>query len=155
MSTWPGLMEAMASTLEAAYEGVQYDGRDIGVQVYPRLVVNPSPPCIDIYPGDVPRETDTAGFSVSGIDGGVFFTVRARVSTADTDAGQELLIAFMDDADELSLAVALMEDQTLGGLANDVTVEQQTGFVEYPMGEGSLLGCQWRAWVLPNPLAST
>jgi hypothetical protein len=136
-------MEAIAETLESAYSAV-----NIKIQVEPRLIVNPTPPTIDIYPGDPPRETATAGFG--DIAGGVVFTIRARVRTADHVAGQDLLIAFMDDEDDLCVARPLMDEPTLGGLAHGVFVEPPTGYGLYPDpgGEGALLGCQWRVTVL-------
>lgn len=145
-------MDGLAEALQTAYAGVQWAGQDLGEQIHPRLVISPTTPCIDIYPADIPRETESAGFNVSGVDGGIMFTVRARVSTADSDSGQELLIAFMDDEHDLSLAAALMADETLGGVAVDVTVDQPTGFGLYPDpgGQGSLLGAQWRVTVMRN-----
>ncbi len=141
-------MDEVANTLRTSFDGAQFAGQDLGVQVEPRLVLNPSPPCIDIYPGDPPRDDDTAGFR--DIAGALILTVRARVDTADHVAGQDLLIAFMDDEDELNVALPLLNNYTLNGLANGVAVEPPTGFGLYPdvSGQQSWLGCQWRVMIL-------
>ena len=91
------------------------------VQVTGRMNPNPTPPSIDIYPGDPFRDTPTAGFQDVG--GELLFTVRARVTTIDNIAGQDLLLRLMDDEDDISVAGTLMEDQTLNGLASSVFVE--------------------------------
>lgn len=123
---------------------------DVDVQVEPRLILNPSPPSVDIYPGDPGRDEPSAAFD--DISGGYLLTVRARVSTADSDAGQDLLLAFMDDQDPLSLGAALEDDPTLNGNAASVHIQAQTGYVLFPDpgGEGALLGCQWTVLVLPG-----
>ena len=90
-ATMAEIMEAMADQIREALLSVT----DVAVQVEPRMVLNPSPPTIDIYPGDDSRDPSSAGFD--DVAGGYFFTVRARVSTADETAGQDLLLAFMDD----------------------------------------------------------
>jgi hypothetical protein len=87
--------------------------------------LNPTPPSIDVYPGD--PFVDDAGAGFTDLDGSVYFTVRARVSTADSYAGQELLLAFMDSGGPLSVQAALAADDTLNGLASQVVVEGPTG----------------------------
>ena len=147
VSALTAIMDQMADVLRTAYSGL-----DVDVQVEPRLVINPSPPCIDIYPADTPRGTETAGFNASGVDGELFFTVRARVGTADNTAGQDLLLAMMDDEDDLCVAVPLVEDPTLGGLALDTFVQPGSGFGLYTLPDGnSLLGVQFLVTVVNNP----
>ena len=119
------------------------------VQVVGRRNFNPTPPSIDIYPGDPFRSTpDSAGFGETG--GELLLTVRARVTTVDNIAGQDLLLRLMDDEDAISVASTLMEDQTLGGLASSVYVEGNSGYIRYLEGDegGALLGCEWRLRVL-------
>jgi hypothetical protein len=86
------------------------------------------------------------------LSGGYLITVRARVSTADNYAGQDLLLAFMDDENELSVAAALGEDTTLNGTCASLDVVGQSGYVlaPDPGGEGALLACLWTVLVLPN-----
>lgn len=138
------VMDALADQIRTTVAAVT----DVDVQVEPRLVVNPTPPCIDIYPGDLGRDAESAAFDE--ISGGYFLTVRARVSTADNEAGQDLLLAFMDDTDGLSIGQAIMDDPTLNGYAASADVQAQTGYVLFPDpgGEGVLLGCQWTVLVI-------
>ena len=57
-----------------------------GLQVYGYMNTNPTPPSLDVFPGD-PFQTG-AGFGVG--ESQLFFTIRGRVSTADqTCARQE------------------------------------------------------------------
>ena len=71
-------MDALAAqidtTLGAVIKNLQVDGR---------LVPNPTPPCIDIYPGDPFIERIAFSGEYAG-----YFTVRVRVSTADQEAGK-------------------------------------------------------------------
>lgn len=136
------LLDEMADTLRTAVSDVGFP-----VQVEPRYVINPTPPTLDIYPADPAREDSSAGFG--SIAGEFVFTVRARVS-GDQDAEQDLLLAFMDEEDDLSVATALMDDQTLNGLASSVHAEGPTGYRQYvdSRDQGSYLGCEWRVIVL-------
>lgn len=141
-------MDQIAETLRDAWDSVEFAGQEINVQVEPRLVVNPSPPTVDIYPADPPRDETLAGF---GEIGAVALTVRARVSTADNVAGQELLIAFMDDNDELNVAGALWAGRLLDGWGEIKDISPPTGYGVYtdPSGQGAYLGVQWRVTVEP------
>lgn len=138
------IMDAMADQIR----GVVDDVTDVAVQVEPRMVLNPTPPTVDIYPGDSARLAESAAFDD---DGGYLFTVRARVSTADQDAGQDLLVAFMDDEDPLCLGLALIADATLAGHAASVDIRDVSGYrlFEHPSGEGAFLGFQFTAIVIP------
>ena len=134
------LLDAMADQIRAAVAAA-----DVDVQVEPRLVPNPSPPTVDMYPGDVSRGTEAAAF---GVNGEFLFTVRARVDTNDHEANQDLLLAFMDDINDLSLPMALLDEPTLGGLASDLDVVDATGFVSYPFGNETLIGFQFTCKVI-------
>jgi hypothetical protein len=107
-----------------------------GLQVYGFLNANPSPPSLDVYPGD-PFQTG-AGFGVG--ESRVYFTVRGRVSTADQEAGQKLLLRLLDPQDTASVEAALAD-------AAVVVPEGVSGFREYleeTASNGRLLGCEWR-----------
>lgn len=111
---------------------------DVDVQVEPRMVINPSPPTIDMWPGDPATDPETAAFGESR--GGLLVTVRVRVSPVDHDAGQDLLLAFGDDEDELSLINALTDDPTLNGHGS-LDVQNQSGWNLFPVPNGeSLVG---------------
>lgn len=139
------IMDEMADQIRAALVTVT----DVDIQVEPRMILSPSPPSIDIYPGEQSRDSETAAFD--DVNGGYLFTVRARINTTDDVAAQDLLLAFMDDTDDLCLALALLDDPTLNALASDVDVRNPTGYIVYPepTGEGAWLGFQFTALVIP------
>ena len=104
-----------------------------GLQVVGYLNSNPTPPAIDIYPADPFQEA--AAF---GVMPQVFFTVRARVSVADNQAQQALLLRMLDPSDVASVAAAI----ALEDIDPPLTPLEVSGFREY-IDEG-LLGCEWR-----------
>ena len=137
-------MDEMADTIRAVVAGADWD-----IQVEPRMVLNPTTPSIDIYPGDPSRDPETAAFG--DIDGGHWFNVRARVSPNDHEANQEVLLAFLDDEDDLSIGAALMDDPTLNGHASGMGMESPSGFVLFPTVTGTEvhIGVLWRVLVIP------
>ena len=140
MSTLPEIVDAFVTALEPLTETVP------DLQLYPYLNINPTPPSIDIYPGDPFQQG--LGF---GPDRSLFFTVRARVSTADQEGGQQLLLELLEP--DAGVEDALVADQTLGGVVSSLAVvaDGVSGIRQYitdtPTG-GSLLGCEWRVQVL-------
>lgn len=134
-------MDAMATNIRTTFASLV----DFPVQVEGRLVASPTPPTVDIYPGDVSRGTDAKAF---GTDGEFLFTVRARVNTNDAEENQDHLLGFMDDVSELSVVAALDTDPTLGGLAASMDYRDPTGYVLYPYGDSTLLGFQFTAVVV-------
>lgn len=136
------LMDEMAAKIEALF-----DASD-NVQVTSRMNFNPTPPSIDIYPGDPSREEQTAAFD--DISGSLLFNVRARVGTADHEAGQEVLLALMDDEDDWCIAAALLDDPTLNGYATAVDLSSMSGYMLFPTPDGgAFLGCLWQFEVIP------
>lgn len=142
------IMAALADQIRMALGGG--NGATIpGLQVEPNLLFNPTPPCIDVYPADPFTEQTSYGLQNQE----VFFAVRARVTTADTTEGQELLLDMMDVASPYSVAAAIADDRTLGGAVADLEVQPSTGFTIYTGaagGEGgkNLLGCEWRTRIV-------
>lgn len=124
MTALADLMGAMADTIRDTLST-----SDFPVQVEPKMIFNPTPLSVDIYPGFVARDTETAG--MGELAGAYVFTVRARINKDDTDATQEVLFAMLDDEDPLCLAAALMADPTLGGAAADVFVSESSGLFEF------------------------
>lgn len=142
MSTINVVMEAIAGRLEAGL-----DPHLDGIQVDPRMVFNPTPPCLDIYPAD-PFLVQTA-FGPGERE--ATFVIRARVSTADNEGGQELLLDLLDPAGNLSVIDVLAADSTLGGAVQDSAVPiGPSGFIVYAAegGGGDLLGAEWRLQVI-------
>jgi hypothetical protein len=108
-----------------------------GLQVWGFMNPNPTPPSLDVYPGD-PFQNG-GGFGKG--DSWAFFTVRARVSTADHEHGQRQLLRLLDPQDIASVEGALWD----AGYA--VAPEGISGFREYleeASTNGRLLGCEWR-----------
>jgi len=145
LSTSLELREAMAATLDTAMLFASFP-----VQVLPRRMGNPTPPCIDMWPGNAGEMRDYTAAGMGDIAGAFLFTVRARVAAADSESQQELLYSFCDDEDPLCVAGVLMEDQTLGGYAASVDVTGPTEPTIYQdvIGDPPLLGAQWRVEVL-------
>jgi hypothetical protein len=130
-------MDALADQIRSVVDDVT----DVEVQVEPRWVVNPTPPCIDIYPGDPSTDQELRAFT--HVQGEPLITVRCRVGLTDNVAQQDLLLAFMDDEDALSITQAVAEDDTLGGVATSTDLRSMTGFVRVLEG-GDYLGCLWQ-----------
>jgi hypothetical protein len=107
-----------------------------GLQVVPYLNANPTPPSIDIYPGS-PFQTG-AGFGLQSIQ--LWFTIRARVSTADHNAGQMLLLRMLDPSDPASIEVAIADSATVVPEG----VSDYGFYTEETAANGRLLGCEWR-----------
>ena len=143
MSGLVEIMDAMEAKITAAVASAPWP-----IQVRGRQLLVPTPPSIDMYPGQPTREDTFAAFG--DLMGALVFTVRARVISADNEAGQELLLSFMDDEHDLCIAAALEVDQTLNGLVASVDVNALTGFIPYVDVDsaGQLLGCEWQVLVV-------
>lgn len=141
MSGLVDILDEMAATIRSALSDVPK------LQVTPRMNINPTPPTIDIYPGDPFRDPASAGFG--DVNGMLIFTVRARINTADHRNGQTRLFRMMDDEHPWSVANALHGDD-LNGKVSSTKVDGPSGLVQYvePNGEGAYLGCEWRVTVI-------
>ena len=96
----------LAETMEDIADALEPVAAEVdGLQVYPFLNSNPTPPALDIYPG-APFQTG-AGFGVGQSQ--VWFTIRARVSTADQEAAMRLLLRMMDPNDPASVEAAIAD----------------------------------------------
>lgn len=148
MSALATIMDEMADQIRSALAGADWD-----FQVEPRMVLSPTPPAIDIYPADPARDLDTRahGQTSEHTEGGHIFNVRARVAPNDHEANQEVLLALMDDEDDLCLVQALYDDPTLGGHASDVSLLNESGFVLVPTIDGANvhIGLIWTFLVIP------
>jgi hypothetical protein len=131
MTTLEEGLAAMAEALEPLTLEIP------GLQIHPYFNVNPSPPSIDIYPGDPFQEG--AGMGVA--EKKVFWTVRARVSAADPQSASQLLLRLLDVNDAASVEAALLADDT-AYVGNDGGVSGFTRFADDQTGD--LLGVQWR-----------
>jgi hypothetical protein len=137
------VVAAMAEALEPLKASIP------DLQVYPYLNFNPTPPSIDIYPADLFQ----AALGFNGDDADAYFTVRARTTTADHEAGQKALLRMLDRRAPESVEAALTLDQTLGGRVQSTAIAEDgiSGYREYledPQANGRLIGCEWRVRVL-------
>lgn len=130
---------AGGGTADPVIENLQVDGR---------LMFNPTPPAIDIYPADPFQQQLAMGKGNKEM----FFLVRARVSTADHEGGQDLLLSMMDPDSSTSVAKTLERDRTLGSVVEHLVVDGPSGFGVFPEpipNTGALLGCTWTVEVYP------
>lgn len=139
-------MDAMASQLQTYLGGTASPAVE-NLQVDGRLMFNPTPPAIDIYPAD-PFQAELA---MGPGNRELFFLVRARVA-GDHEAQQDLLLSLMDPSGSTSLAAALESNVTLGGVVDNLVVGGPSGFGVFPEplpNTGTLLGCTWTVEVWP------
>jgi hypothetical protein len=137
---------AILDEMQAVIEDT-YDSGDLDVQVSRRFILNPTPPVIDLYPGDPGRDQFSQAFD--DIDGGYLITVRTRIATGDYDAAYDWLLETMDDSSDLSLMAAL-DGEDLNGYAASIGFQNPSGLRAYEdvHGQGAYLGWQFTALVL-------
>lgn len=125
----------------------ELDFGTVDVVVEPRMVLQPSEPCIDMYPGNPARDADSAAFGdVSGFE---VVTVRFRCAANDHTETQDLLLDLNDDTHALCMAAAIESDQTLGGWATGVGVDADSfsGVLDFSTTASQLVGCTWRVLI--------
>lgn len=143
------IMDALASQIDVQIGSAGTSDPLIeNLQVESRLVSNPTPPSIDIYPADPFMEALAYGKGNKRLN----FTVRVRVSTAEQEGGQDLLLSMMDPRSPTSVELAILTDSTLAGKVEDLVVTGPSAFGIFPdagPNSGALLGCVWTVGVLP------
>jgi hypothetical protein len=118
------------------------------LQIYPFLLVWPTPPAIDVYPATPFMEAHAMGLRQTT------WTVRARVGTADHEAGQLDLYRLMEPDKVWTLLREMGGDdlQVLG-------VSGPSGFNRYlaPQQDagGDLIGAEWEITVVTDPEPSS
>lgn len=151
MSWLEDVLVAVADQLRTTIDGVA-SGWDF--QVEPGMLLNPTPPSIDVYPADPGVElTETGAFGATAEEmaDGEWINVRARISPNDPDAGQEILVALMSADSPIAVVQALYDDPTIGGVASDISLVDRTGFVLVPTLAGAAfnVGVIWRFLAIP------
>ena len=129
-------------TVNAIADALQpLSGQITGLQVYAYFNGNPTPPSIDVYPGEPFQQG--AGYGIPSKR--VWFTVRARVAMTDPQAASQLLLRLLDPADAASVEAAL----AVGQLATVDNVNGSvSGFRRYADDNGTdMIGCEWRVGV--------
>jgi len=146
MTALDAIMQALADQIQLTLSGTA-DPLIENLQVTGILNIDPTPPSIDVYPADPSQESLTFGRANNELS----FTVRARVTTVDHEAGQRLLLSMMDPSATTSLTRAVKANKTLTGKVSALSVAGPSGFGVYNdrQGEGSYLGCTWTVRVFP------
>lgn len=135
----------IADAFAAALEPLTTEIPDLQITAFQNP--NPSPPSLDIYPGD-PFQTELS-FGEGSAE--LFWTIRARMTTADQQAGQQTLLRLLDPAG--GVQGALYYDTTLGGTVDQAAIvtEGVSGLRPYlvdPSTGEQITGCEWRVRVL-------
>jgi hypothetical protein len=125
--------------------------------VEPRMMFAPTPPAIDIYPA-TPAEADSTFGPESRIH---WWIIRLRVATSDSEGVQDILLEARNPVGQKSIRAALLEDETLGGVADGILLDPAypTGFQLYEDASSTgglrLLGEEWRVGVMVSGDAET
>lgn len=131
-------MNSVATMLEEVADALRPLADEIDdLNVYAFWDDNPTPPCIDIYPGSPFQDGASFGPGFNK----VYLTVRARVAMADPLSGQVLLMRMLDPADPASVEAAL------AAVDWAVAPDGVSGFTQYAddgSGNERMLGCEWR-----------
>ncbi len=141
------IMEAIIGQIEDTLGGTADPQVIEGLNCYPMLENNPTPPAIDIYPGDPAQEAIAFGRGNNQLA----FDVRARINTPDSGGAQEVLLAMCDPQGTASVAMAITEDVTLGGTIDYLTVSGPSNYGTFiePNGAGAFMSATWRVVVTP------
>ena len=150
MSSLRAILEAAADQIRETMEAES----DWAIQVEPSMILNPTPPSIDVFPGPQFYDVTTGSFgsTFAQMAEGERVDVLARVNPNDNTANQELLAELMDPASSMSLVQSIYDDPTLGGVVADMSLESCSGFQPAPRWDGGMvyLGVLWRFLVLPE-----
>lgn len=141
-------MATLAETMAALADqvrGVLDDVTDIDLTVEGVRILAATGPTIDIFLGDESYDQTVAGFG--DLQGGDMLTVRATVNANDPTAAQELLYAFADDEDPLSVVAALTYDETVGGRVQTMDVLSRSGVGVHDQ-PSDRLGVTWRVLIV-------
>lgn len=108
--------------------------------------INPTPPTLDVLPDEPFQDQERFGV-VSDV---TFWLLRVRSNAPDNRAAQAVMLKLMDPRAATSLQAAAMSDRTLGGRVTDTLVTGASGYGFYPdpQGQGSYLGCMWKARIV-------
>lgn len=128
-------VEAISQAVAAKLDGIT------GLRGYPNMPMSVSPPVA--APVDL---NITYGLTFGGVGTSLselVFTVLVLTSIGDTDAGRKALLGYVGSGAG-SVVAALEADQTLGGTAKTVVVEQATGMYQlHSVAEIQYLGAEF------------
>jgi hypothetical protein len=127
MATIAAILDALALQISDQLADVT----DIAIDVQPRAFQAQTVPCVDMFVTGI-NALDQNIASYQDVYGGWPVALRIRVNPGDLYAGEDLLLALMDDEDDLSVILALDYDRTIGGLADTMNWGVWTGYQEFP-----------------------
>ncbi len=141
------IMAAIIGQIENTLGGTASPQVIEGLNCYPMLENNPTPPAIDIYPGSPFQESIAFGRGNKSLN----FDVRARINTPDSGGAQEVLLAMVDPEGTASVEQAILSDPQLGGTVSDLFVEGPSDYGTFiePSGAGAFMSATWRVSVTP------
>lgn len=109
----------------------------------PNLVQPPS-----FYPGEIEFDRTARGHRTFGAQRSYMVTATACTSLADDKSGQEMLDKLLSEGGTYDLIGAIEADKTLGGVCDDLNVEQVDGYRIYTFGNQYFYGARMRILVL-------
>jgi hypothetical protein len=122
-------------------------GTNLGIQVSAYALANPTPPTIQVLPGEVVYDRAMH----RGLDD-LTFLVQALVQYGSDIGSQKRLDELLDPTGPKSLKTAVESDSTLGGIVSDVSVTNATGYRVAQGANGPILLCEWSVQVMAqNP----
>jgi hypothetical protein len=116
-----------------------------GFQVSAYVLANPTPPAIQIMPGDITYDLALR----RGLDE-ITMTVQAFVAFTADIGSQAKLDELLEPTGADSLKTAVEADRTLGGLVGDVHVLDASGYRVAQGTNGPVLMCEWTVQVLAS-----
>jgi hypothetical protein len=138
------IADALAEQLESELGGTA-NPVIANLQVENRRHPNPTPPCIDVWAGS--PWTEVIGY---GNTRQYWFNVRARVGSVDNEAGQDLLLAMMDNQTAESVEAAIRSTRTYAGAQLGDIEALEYGPMSDIDGQGETFhGCTWRVALIP------
>lgn len=115
------------------------------VQISAYVLSNPTPPVIWVRPRP---ESSTYHRAMGDGLSELVMLVQAYVGTPTDVGAQKHLDRFLDLTGPDSVKAAVESDKTLGGVADDLVVQECTGYLEYQRPDGSTaLGAEWQVLV--------
>lgn len=136
------LLDAMAARL----------GNELQIQVSPRVLADPSPPCAHIFPAEISyhatmEEPGEESASWPGV------TVQAFAALTSDIGAQTILLELLDDEHPRCMRKLIerrdADGAMFGGVVDDLIVTGATGLRQYIReGRAPMLGAEWTVRIL-------
>jgi hypothetical protein len=116
------------------------------IQITPYMIVNPTPPHIQIMPGEIT-------YDIAGRRGGdeLIFVVQGFVVANFDVNSQKKLDQMLADGGPMSVKALVEADRRLGGVIDDLRVRRNSGYNVYSLqSRGPVLGADWEVEVVSS-----